>query len=64
MKGNWSEVKATPEYQSYHQQVVAACVADMGEQVREFFDKECDYLDEFTEGRSPEDVAQDQRDSL
>ena len=54
----------TPEYVAYHKAVVDACVALTAEEHRAFWDRECDYFDEFAEGLSPEDVAQSQLDSL
>jgi hypothetical protein len=58
------ETKRTPEYEAFHQKVVGACVKIMGEEHREFFDMECDYLDEFAEGLDPDEVAQAQYDAL
>jgi hypothetical protein len=54
----------TPEYRTYHQRVVEACVALMGEENRDFFDDECDYFDEFHAGTLPEDVAREQWESI
>jgi hypothetical protein len=59
-----SDVKSSPQYQVYHEQVVEACAKLMGEQVRDFFDKQCDYLEEFMEGADPEEVAQAQYDAV
>lgn len=54
------DVKASPEYQKYHQLVVTECVRITGEHNREFFDKICDYIDDFKEGTPPEEVARHQ----
>lgn len=58
-------VSWTSEYAAYHDVVVEGCVrlfASHG--VREFFERECDYFEEFHEGLSPADCAQAQLDAL
>lgn len=57
-------LKETPEYQAYHRRVVEACVELMGEQAREFFDKQCDFIEQFAAGDEPEDVAVEERANL
>ena len=57
-------IKATPAYKIYHQKVVSECVKLMGEHNREFFDLECDYIDEYLDKRDPAEVAQDQLDAF
>ena len=56
--------KSNPEYQRYHKQVVEACVRLIGERCRQFFDTQCDFLEEFNSEQDPEEVAQDQLESL
>ena len=58
------KIQRTPEYQEYHRKVVDACAALMGEEHRDFFNLACDYLEEFAEGRDPDQVAQDQCEAL
>lgn len=60
----WTPSKEGPEYEAYHRKVVDACAALMGEEHRNFFDRECSYVDEFKEGQDPEEVAQNQYDAL
>jgi hypothetical protein len=54
----------SPEYALYHARVVDACVELMGQNVREFFDEQCDYFEEFECGDKPEDVAQNQYEAM
>lgn len=54
----------TPEYAGYHDAVVSACVELMGEECRLFFERECTFDVEFSEGRDPHEVASDQQDCL
>ncbi len=58
------EIKQTEKYQAFHNRVVAECVRLMGEQNREFFDKQCDYIEEFLAGDEPYDVAISQQECL
>ena len=59
-----SEIKQAVEYQAFHKRVVAECVLLMGEQNREFFDKQCDYIEEFLASDEPYDVAISQQECL
>ena len=59
-----STTERTIEYEAYHKKVVEACVVLMTENAREFFDKECDYFDEFERGDDPDEVAQNQLDAM
>lgn len=54
----------TPEYETYHAAVVAACVKLMGEEHREFFNVQCDYFDEYDAMLTPEEVAKQQYEAL
>lgn len=54
----------SPEYKAYHQLVVTECVRLMGERVREFFDKQCDYLEGFEEKRPAEEEAYAQWEAM
>ncbi len=56
--------KESPEYQAYHRKVVDACAALMGEECRCFFNEQCDFVYEYTEGTEPGDVALDQKEAL
>ncbi len=51
-------------YDLYHAKVVAACVRLMGESVREFFNTQCTFIEEFNDDEDPDDVALHQRESL
>lgn len=51
-------------YLEYHAKVVQACCNLMGEQHREFFDKECSYESELAEGLTPEECAEAQYEAL
>ena len=54
------QASLTSGYAEYHQKVVNACAALMGEAHRHFFDSQCSYEEEFANGIAPEEVAQDQ----
>jgi hypothetical protein len=56
--------KLAREYGAYHRKVVEACVRLMGEAYREFFDKQCDYVEECAQGIPPEDVARGRQRSF
>lgn len=67
-------IKETPEYQAYHRRVVDAvrknlatrwpdAPSEQTERNVQFFNVECDYLDEFREGADPEEVASDNIDA-
>jgi hypothetical protein len=59
-----SSYTRTPEYEAYHQRVVDACVARTTEEMRHFFDVECDYLEEFAADEDPDDVATAQIEAM
>lgn len=52
------------EYQEYHRRVVEECVELMGEDSREFYEKQCTYFDEWEQGVHPRQVAQEQLDAM
>lgn len=62
--GTMSDIKSSPEYRAYHRRVVEACVELMGEDVRRFFDEQCDYLEEFLKDEDPIEIAENQLDSM
>ena len=51
-------------YEEYRQQVVDACVELTGEENRLFWDTQCSFEEEYTDGIDPDEVAQNQLDSL
>jgi hypothetical protein len=53
-------MQRTREYEIYHARVVEACAELMGEDSREFYDRECTYFEEFEQNIPPFQVAQDQ----
>lgn len=57
-------MKDTAKYQEYHTQVVEACVKEFGEQSRAFFRDRCEFMTEFIENRTPEQVVTSQRQNF
>lgn len=60
----FASVRFSPEYLTYHAAVVEACVALAGEDTRHFWDKQCDYVEDYEAGTLPEEVAETNWDDI